>query len=158
MTPEDEVTESPPGLAALKCELAPQRDLWPGIESRIRARRARAWRAPLWAGALLAASVALVLGLSIRRETSNAAVPLRASAEFAAIAASGPRDPALVSVAQRPLHPETRALVRANIKLVNDAEQQVKRALVQDPDAAYLKSLLASARKQQVQLAALEDR
>jgi hypothetical protein len=42
--------------------------------------------------------------------------------------------------------------VRANLKLVNNAEAQLKRALEQDPDGEYLRSLLASARQQKQDL------
>ncbi len=144
-------------LAALRKEHLPAHDLWPGIEAAIHARRARAWRMPLWGGAALAASLVMVLGLSVlhgeRRGKPLQAPPAVAAAQLAEAHAAAIRD-----VVNRPLHGETRALVRANLKIVNNAEEQLKRALAEDPDGEYLKSLLASARSQQTQLAALEDR
>ncbi|MDB5987076.1 MAG: hypothetical protein JWR16_2129 [Nevskia sp.] len=154
----DQTIEAPQGLAALRSECLPQTDLWPGIESAIRARRARAWRMPLWAGAALAASLVMVLGLSVLHGERRGGKPLQAPAAIAAAQLAEAHDAALRAVVNRPLHSETRALVRANLKIVNNAEEQLKRALAEDPDGEYLKSLLASARNQQIQLAALEDR
>jgi len=154
----DEMPAAPEGLAALRNECQPQSDLWPGIEAAIRARRARAWRLPLWAATALAASLVLVLALSVLRGEQRSGKPLQAPPAIAAAQLSEAHDAALRTVVNRPLHPETRALVRANLKIVNNAEEQLKRALAEDPDGEYLKSLLASARGQQTQLVALEDR
>jgi hypothetical protein len=143
------------GIGDLACNRQPPVDLWPAIESAIRARRARAWRMPLWAGAALAASLVLTLGLSVLRgEHRGLSAPTSAKADVAQLIEA----PVAAPDANPPLHPETRALLRANLKIVNDAEAQLKRALAQDPNGDYLKSLLASTRNQQMQLAALEDR
>lgn len=157
-TPIESTIEPVAGIAALRSDCLPQTDLWPGIENAIRARRARAWRMPLWAGAALAASLLLVLSLSALHGERRASRPLQAPSSVAAAQSSDTHDAALLAVVNRPLHPETRALVRANLKIVNNAEAQLKRALAEDPDGEYLKSLLASAHSQQTQLAALEDR
>jgi hypothetical protein len=143
-------------LAALRLDLKPPRDLWPEIEARIRQQRWRRLRTPLAAAAGLAASLVLVLGLQVQRgkeASSPSHPPLRPSAAvLEAMQDSLPTASALRPVSVRPLGPESRALVRANLKIVASAESQLKRALVADPDAAYLESLLASARQQKQDL------
>ena len=141
--------EEPPiaGLAGLKQDRAPERDLWLGIDSRISAQRIRRRRAPWQAAVGIAASMLLVLGATIgvqnlqEREHHE---PLH-SGELPLAAV--PHDNLLLPATSR-LHPETRALVKANLKIVDSAENQVKRAMAADPDDAYLKSLLSAARQQ----------
>jgi hypothetical protein len=137
-----------PGLAALKQERAPSRDLWPGIDSRIRARRIRRQRGPWVAAVSLAASLVLVLSatVGINELHGKSHAPLQAPQQVA-----GAGDAALVPVVNH-MHPETRALVKANLKIVNTAESQLRQAIAADPDDAYLKSLLASAQQQKEQL------
>jgi hypothetical protein len=139
-----------PALAGLKQERTPGRDLWPGIDSRIRARQIRRQRAPWIAAVGLAASLVLVLsatvGLNSLRGSGTAGPPLHGQAEQVA------STDAMLLPATNRMHPETRALVKANLKIVNSAESQLKRAMAADPDDAYLKSLLASARQQKQEL------
>ncbi len=139
-------------LPALRVDRAPGRELWPLIESRIRVQRSRRLLAPWIAAAGLAASLVIVLGLLVRRGDSVTHSPLRASPEVVAAMADTGVDPALMPTAIHPLAPETRALLRANLKIVNSAETQLKRALVADPDAVYLENLLAAARQQKADL------
>lgn len=151
---ETEDTALASALRVLRRDAAPARELWSGIEARIRVQRARRVRAPWLAAASLAASLVLVLGLQVQRGSSPAAAhaPLHASAAVLSAMAQEPIDPALMPTSIHPLAPETRALVRANLKIVNSAETQVKRALADDPDAAYLESLLATAQQQKQEL------
>lgn len=160
--PADHARELPRAapLAMLGGDAAPARDFWPEIEARIRAARWRRLRTPLSAAAGLAASLVLALGLQVYRgggatpgATAAARAPLRASPEvLAAMQAATPADAALRPVSALPLNAETRALVRANLKIVASAETQLKRALATDPDAAYLQSLLDSTRQQKQDL------
>ena len=141
-------------LATLRVDQAPQRALWPGIESRIRARRLRQQRAPWLASAAVAASVLVALSFQVWRSSGPQPLhgaPLRASAEVVAAMQEAP-DPALQQASVRSLAPETRALIRANLKIVNTAETQLRRALDADPDAAYLENLLNSTRQQKQDL------
>lgn len=176
--------ELPPVLAqALRGQRqdhAPPRDLWQGIEQRIQRRRDRRIRAPWISAAALAASLVLGLSLMLRQApgvlpapdaagttaagTASARAPLRPSPEvLAATLANGSSDRdgqgELRRAAYRPMSSETRALMRANLKIVKNAETQLKRALADDPDdAAYLESLLDAAREQKGELrAALEQ-
>ena len=175
----------PPALAqALRGQRqdhAPTRDLWQGIEQRIQRRRDRRIRTPWMSAAALAASLVLGLSLMLRQTPdvlpapdvagvtaagpASARAPLRPSPEVLAATlgseqadhGGGPGE--LRRAAYRPMSSETRALMRANLKIVKNAETQLKRALADDPDdAAYLESLLDAAREQKVELrAALEQ-
>lgn len=147
----DDGVEPPiPGLAALKRDAAPQRDLWSGIDSRIRAQRVRSQRAPWLAAVGIAASVLLVLSATVGVQSlrGDRHAPLAAPASLPQLAAS---DNSLLPATNR-MHPETRALVKANLKIVDSAENQLKRAIAADPEGEYLKSLLSSTRQQKEQL------
>jgi hypothetical protein len=140
------------GLAGLKQDRAPERDLWVGIDSRITAQRVRRRRAPWQAAAGIAASMLLVLGATIGVQNLHDKQhhePLHSGTELPQAALS--HDAMLLPATSR-LHPETRALVKANLKIVDSAENQVKRAMAADPDDAYLKSLLSTARQQKEEL------
>lgn len=159
-------------LPALRHDQAPARDLWAGVVARIERRPPRRRQAMGWAAAAsLAASLLVVFALVVDRDVAPANVgpvasakaPLRPSAEvFAATLGytrGGEEAAALRRAGYRPISRETRALVRANLKIVNTAEAQIEKALAADPDdAAYLQALLDSARQHQQGLrAALVD-
>lgn len=131
---------APSGLASLRRDFPPQRDLWPGVQTRLNARDLRRRRGSLLAGAGLAAALLLGLSTALWLRTIRP-TPLPATAQFAELERS-----------QAKLHPETRALVKVNLKIVDDAQAQVQRALKADPDAAYLKSLLATTQRQKQEL------
>jgi hypothetical protein len=141
-------------LAALRRDQRPARDLWPAIEPRLHRRHGGSGRPRPWmaAAASLAAGLVIVFGLRVDRHPDSLPVkaPLRPSAEVLAATLTPGRDPELQPASYRPMSRETRALVRANLKIVDSAETQIQRALADDPDdAAYLQGLLASARAQQ---------
>jgi hypothetical protein len=140
-----------PGLAGLKRENAPQRDLWPGIDSRIQAQRIRRQRTPWLAAVGIAASLVLVLTASIGLQglRGTRQQPLHAPSMLPVLAAAS--DNSLLPVTNR-MHPETRALVKANLKIVDSAENQIRRAMAADPEGAYLKSLLTTTQQQKEQL------
>lgn len=153
--PESLATE----LRTLSRDLAPAQDLWAGIAARIDRRAPRRWlRLRGWAAAAsLTASLLVVISLVAERRPPTAEVakaPLRPSAEaFAATIGytrGGEDAAALQRASYRPMSREARALVRANLKIVNSAEAQIEKAMAADPDdAAYLQTLLDSARQQQ---------
>lgn len=149
-------------LLALRRDLRPARELWPAIASRLHRRGGSRRPGPWMAAASLAAGLVIAFGLLIERRpdadlgsaastgTVSARAPLRPSAEVLAATLTPGRDPELQPASYRPMSRETRALVRANLKIVDSAETQIQRALADDPDdAAYLQELLASARAQQ---------
>lgn len=115
----------------------PERDLWPGIESRLSPRRRSRW--PLVEFALAAS---LVAGL-------------------AAVFTLGLRDAALpgagldVAAAPSQLTDDSRAIVQANLSMVEQAERELRKAMKQDPESASLRSLLQSAEHRQRALRAM---
>lgn len=151
---QTEIATRASALRGLRVDQAPPHELWPQIESRVVLRRDRRLRAPWLAAAGLAASVLVVLGLQVRRDgpTNSAHAPLRAPAEVIAAIRDERPDPRFMPTAMHPLAPETRALLRANLKIVSSAETQLKRALVADPDAIYLENLLTTAKQQKADL------
>ena len=148
---EPPISDPIPGLAGLNRDCAPGRDLWAGIDSRIRARRIRHRRAPWQAAVGIAASVLLVLGATIGVQNRHEQQSAPRQVLHASAQPLPPRDSMLLPATSR-LHPETRALVKANLKIVDSAENQLRRAMAADPDDAYLKSLLSTARQQKEEL------
>lgn len=179
----DRLTLSP----ALRAQLAeraqptaPARDLWPAIAARtVRRRPATLGRRRSRLTALaLAASVVLAFAavVSIERPLGGPAAvagPVAATgagvqtasaersvpAQAAIVGFSGRGASALRHAAYRPVSPEARGLVRANLQIVRRAEADIEQAIAADPDgAAYLQSLLRSARQQRSALdRALDD-
>lgn len=159
-------------LAALPLESGPARDLWPAIAART-VTRAQPRRRPMprYAGLALAASLVVMVALLVQIErplggaptqAGGTKAPLRPSAEAYVATIGAPRraDPELLRASYRPISPEARALVQANLGIVDSAEAQIEQAMADDPgSAAELQALLDSAREQREQLrAALEPR
>ena len=117
---------------------SPERDLWPGIEARLAPRR-RASRYP-WVqfavAASLVAGLAAVMTLGLR--DANLTSPARTA-----------------SAAPVALGDDSRAIVQANLSLVEQAERELKKALKQDPESTTLRTLLRSAERRQHTLRAM---
>jgi len=121
------------GLETLARSRAPSRDLWPGIESRLRVRHSRYGLMQFALAASLVAGLAAVFTLSVRDGAVTSGLDLAAL----------------------PLGDNSRAIVEANLSLVEQAERQLRQALKQDPDSPTLRSLLASAENRQRSLRAM---
>jgi hypothetical protein len=137
------------GLEHLRRERVPQRDLWPGIETRLRPRRRRgaAWLALV---ASLLAGLTVVLSLAVRRDVPHPGQPeMQAGGTAAQTGDPGSAGRAL------PLDDDSRAIVKANLALVRQAERQLRQALRNDPDSPALRSLLASTEQHQNHLSKL---
>ncbi|MEW6168665.1 MAG: hypothetical protein AB1651_13355 [Pseudomonadota bacterium] len=124
--------EALPALSRLRLEREPERDLWPGIAARLKPRRRR------WPGYALAASIAAAVAVGVWQQTPQAPAP-------PAVAASAARG-------ARAVFPQQEALLRANLAIVGDAENQLQYALEQDPQSASLRRLLASMQEQRSDL------
>lgn len=157
--------ETQQALKALAIDQAPSRDLWPAVDGRIRTRRVGALPRRRWlaAGTALAACLVAAFSMVINHGPASSATagvasnkaPLRPSAEVLAATLGNGHDAELRTASYRPISRETRALMRANLKIVQSAETQIQRALADDPDdAVYLQSLLDSASAQQRHLSA----
>lgn len=158
-------------LAALPRDVAPARDLWPAIAARTVAKTQQLRHRPMprYAGLALAASLVVVVALLVQIErppggmpsqAGSTKAPLRPSAEAYVATIGAPRraDPELLRARYRPISPEARTLVQANLQIVDSAEAQIERAMADDPDSvAELQALLDSAREQRAQLRAALD-
>ena len=130
-----------PGLAQLKLERTPERDLWPGIETRL-VRRGRL-APPPWLAAAACAVLALsaMLQFGLRQnplEEAQTALPVEVSAQAV--------------LPRAPMHTEVRGLLRANLHLVEGAEKQIRQAMAYDPDSQLLARMLARSREQRQDL------
>lgn len=127
-------------------DIAPDRDLWPGIAARIGRKRSHR---PLWAYGLAASlflavgAGSLWLGLAHRAPETGAAPQLAATqspdaAYFAERAAFAEN-----TVQSAPnLSPATRAVILKNLQVIEGSMQQIEQALEQDPNNPRLRALL----------------
>jgi anti-sigma factor RsiW len=155
--------------AALPAEVMPSRDLWAGIDARLDGARPR-WLHPRmlagW-GAGLAAAAGVVLALSAAlhgpggsRDTSPRAslVPaaLRSGNPVAAAEREYARAAAELMAALEQqgdrLPPETLASVQRDIRSIDAALQEVRRALATDPANPGLNHLLRSTHQRKVEV------
>jgi hypothetical protein len=154
MTREPEVERVPR-------DLEPERDLWPGIAARVRARR----RAARWRLAALAAGLVLAVGALLWRGPSAEEVPLQASTkptETVGLAAYAETDRTLAAIRdelqrsiearQDRLPPETRTLVFENLRTIDRAIAEIERALDGAPGNAELTRTYIEYRQRQIGL------
>jgi hypothetical protein len=143
------------GARALPASITPSRDLWSGIEPRLkssgRGATRIAWRTPLW-GRMAAAIGFVLLGAGLATIWRQSAGPSgfageqtrydAASAELASKLAQG--TPGLSSI--------TRAVVERNLAIVDSAIQEAKRALEADPGNGALEQMLRARYEQRLDL------
>ena len=122
-------------LERLPRRRSPERDLWPGIEARLAPRRSRYALLQLALAASLVAGLASVFTLGLRDVAAPAGT---------ATTAFAPQ-----------LNDHSRAIVEANLSIVEQAERQLKQALRQHPDSDSLRSLLESTKHRARDLRAL---
>ncbi len=154
--------------AALPDEMAPARDLWPGIEARLDEARPW-WRRPGWTGwaAGLAAAAGVALALSAALHGPGPGGP-PASGPTLVPAALRSEDP--VAAAEREyaraaaelmaaleqrrdrLPPETLASVERDLRSIDAALTEVRRALAADPANPGLNHLLTSTHQRKVEV------
>jgi len=168
--PEDELPPIP-GLKNLRMEREPGHDLWPAIQARIgqQARCAppprvpavrRRWL-PMAAAAAVTAVIAGLIGVRYQLQGPPDQAPTQvaaASAPDSAQADATARIVAMQAPASSSMQGANRALVKANLKIVRSAEDQLRQALATDPDDRYLQSLLLSTQNQKLHLRDLLDR
>lgn len=156
--------------AELPKEVAPSRDLWPGIAARLNEspRRVTSFNWPMaLAAGLLVATVSALLTWGLVREPAQ---PVQ-------VAATQPADPAIVPVnygrnaglspvelATRDellvqfrrridgLQPVTRATVLKNLAVIQQAANEIDAALAQDPASGLLQQLLHDTYRRELQL------
>lgn len=160
------------GLEALRTEHEPTHDLWPAIEARlarapvsgpaaIRPRRRQRWVPMAAAASAMLALAGLIAarylapGMDPFAQATPVDIALRSDAQ------ARPEPLAVAMLARpAPLPPPSanRALLKANLKIVKSAEDQLRHALATDPNDQYLQNLLASTQDQKTHLRDLLDR
>ena len=133
------------GLDRLARTRAPSRDLWPGIQSRLKPRRSRYALGQLALAASLVAGMAATFTLTLR-DAGNG-LPTYDAASIDPVGRQ--------SFAAAGLTDDSRAIVKANLNMVRQAERQLRKALREDPNSPTLRSLLASTETRQRALSAM---
>ncbi|MDB5969632.1 MAG: hypothetical protein JWQ90_2082 [Hydrocarboniphaga sp.] len=161
--------ELPPirGLESLRMVREPEQDLWPAIQARIqsRAQPARVERLPpprrRWVPLAAAAAMTAVIAGLIGLRQLQTAVPAAAPTTVAAVPAqpdAGLQTVAMTAPSGAQMQGANRALLKANLKIVKSAEDQLRQALATDPNDRYLQNLLLSTQTQKQHLRGLLDR
>jgi hypothetical protein len=130
----------------------PKRDLWPGIAAKIggKPRRSRSW---LLAAASAAAAACLATLFTWAFLQRNSVPPLIQAAAVQG-AFDEPRDPKFVlaraslekTYTERLalLKPETRVQIEASLAVIRKAHEDIRQALIADPQSAVLEQMLQS--------------
>lgn len=142
---DEKQTDEIPGLRGLKLEQMPERDLWPEIASRLPPRRSRIQP---WMSYAMAASLVGTVTLGLLRQAPPDALPAPTPSEVAYAS------PAAATRVAGHVNPQRKALLKANLAIVKDAEGQLQQALEQDPDSVALRRLLAAMKEQRGDLKA----
>jgi hypothetical protein len=161
------VTTRPDPLDALLAQapraLPPPRDLWPEIELQLRATR------PPWIGFAIAAGLLITMTCAaltwvLLHASPSGRAPAPFTPELAAAVSlfDPPAQPAFRdanAMLERTYHermlllaPETRRRIDANLATIKAANDDIRRALVQDPASPLLLQLLASTLEQELDL------
>ena len=150
--------------AGLPHELAPERDLWPGITERIQPPRPLArgrWERPwTWRALAAAAGIALAMLWWWGRDHVPAPAPLATTgtAQLASLEVDREYEPAatelLADVAARreSLSPEARARVDESLRVIAQALTAIRSELAKDPGSPALNHLLMSVHQRRIEV------
>lgn len=159
MNPGDESLDQQ--LLALPRAIEPPQDLWPAIQARIQPARRPRW--PL----AMAASVAVAVTGSLYAwrllHAGRVAPPnARVSASVSSVTFAPPQQPEylraqaelerLFQERLQLLRPDTRAKIEANLRIIRDADDNIRRALEADPASPMLLELLENNQQQEINL------
>jgi len=158
---------------SLAAEIEPERDLWPGVESRIgkpeRAVLRGSWASASWVGlAAAAVLVAAVIFQVARRDVEIAPQPVAPTAtiserqaEYALVSDEvrvrnglmQVREDLLRSIGERrdSLDPETQETLARNLTVIDRAITEIQQALEENPDNQGLEFLLAATYQREVE-------
>jgi len=159
--------------ASLPRSVAPPRDLWPGIASRIGRERTWSWSPGTWQPWALAAAATVLVALAAVLWTGRTPTAVRtveipmATPEARLAALPGVSDPVLAAAErdyeaaanallealqkrQAEIHPETLVAVRANLEVIDRALSEVRQALAQSPSNPDLNRMLVATHRKKV--------
>jgi predicted anti-sigma-YlaC factor YlaD len=157
--------------AALSEEMWPAQDLWPDIADRLRGPEGMRlvprtglarWMGPMSIAAAAAVVIALSAALWTRGTMPGVAPAPQGSVQPVAMGASVLLDSerdyarattdlmAAIEAQKETLAPETRAVLDANLKTIDEALAQVRAALIKDPGNSQLAHLLTSTHQKKV--------
>ena len=139
-------------LANLPRDIAPPRNLWPGIAGRLEHKPRRA-RPLMWAAAAGLAGACLASALTWELLKERLPAPA-VSAAVRAINFDEPRNPNYVAARAslevtfrerlKLLDPITRARIEASLAVIRLAHEQIRKALASDPESPVLEQLWQS--------------
>jgi hypothetical protein len=143
------------GARALPASITPGRDLWTGIETRLRSPvggvRRIAWRTSPW-GRLAAAIGFVLLGAGLATIWQQSPNPSGFAAEQARYNAASAELASKLAEGTPGLSPITRAVVERNLAIVDAAIQEAERALEADPGNGALEQMLRARYEQRLDL------
>jgi hypothetical protein len=134
-------------LASLPAEMSPSRDLWPGIEGRIRAPARRRWLPASIAAGVLLGVAALVLSSRVG-ELDHGSQPVAVLELPPPAGGSDPWESARLRYSQDwptvrdQLGPETATVIERNLEIIHRANVDLQIALERQPDNPALRRLL----------------
>ncbi len=148
-------------LLDLPRAIQPPQDLWPGIEAAIRPARRSRWPLALAASVAVAVTGSLFAWKLLHVSRSESPT-LQASGPVTSVSFASPQQPAYLRAhAQlerlfrerlQLLRPDTRAKIEANLKIIHDADDNIRRALEADPASPMLLELLQNNQQQEINL------
>ena len=153
-------------LAVLPQAIEPPTDLWPAIDAAIQRprRKHRSWPLALAAGLAVATVSAMLTWTVMRGPTAAPPAELAGSLPqpVTAVSFAPPQKPAYLktraAVEQtfrerlKLLSPASRTTIEANLKIIQDANGEIRRALEADPASPLLLQLLESTDHQEFDL------
>lgn len=159
MNPNDQSLEEQ--LRALPRAIEPPRDLWPAIAGDMRPARRPRWPLAL-AASLTMATVGSLYAWKVLHAGRAAPPNLPAASEVTSVSFAPPQQPAYLQAhAQlerlfrerlQLLRPDTRAKIEANLQIIRTADDNIRRALQDDPSSPMLLELLESNQQQEISL------
>jgi len=152
-------------VESLPREMTPERDLWPGIATRIMPRRHRLQSWPVAAGiACLIALGAIFAALSLHRQPAPATLasrpPVTRPRPIAAAPSPDERTRMIAATIMRSTHQDllTRAVLLKNLDIVETSITHIQQALNEDPANPGLQPLLYQQYRNEATLVAAAQR
>jgi hypothetical protein len=150
-------------LAALPREITPPLSVWSAVAAAIRPARPARWPVAL-AASLVVAEIAVTMMWSMTHPTAETMMAQKAASppEVTAVSFIAPDQGGyqrartdiekLFRERLTLLHPESRAKIEKNLKIIHDANEEIRRALEADPASPLLLQILQNTDQQEFDL------